>query len=85
MPALEREPVLEAHEQLLLSNFFMLSRTRPAAFEGIANLRLADVIALHQAEQWADYDLPLTEYVELMLELDSALKQFHKERRPSKR
>jgi hypothetical protein len=80
--ALDREPLLDADEQVLLGNFYMLSRLRPVAFDGIANLQLADIIALHKAERWEECGYTLIEYVELMLELDKSLKQFHKERRP---
>ncbi len=60
----------------------MLSRTRTQAFEGLGNLRLADIIALYEAEGWEGCDWTLVEYVELMLLLDSSLKTFYKERQP---
>ena len=74
--------MLDADEQLLLANFFTLSRTRPAAFEGFANLQLSDIISLHRAERWDEAGYTLLEYVDLMLELDNAFKQYHRERRP---
>jgi hypothetical protein len=67
-----------------LADFFALSKTRPPAFEGVGNLRLADIVTLYQARHWADAGLELGDYIDEMLRLDSTLKEYIKERTPSR-
>ena len=85
VPALERQPNLPSDLLALLSDFDWLNATRQQAFEGIGNLRLGDVAALHAAREWDAGGISLADYLGLMMTLDRALKRYYKERKPVKR
>jgi hypothetical protein len=84
VPALEREPVLETDLAELVIDFLALNKTRPPAFEGIGNLTLTDIVTLYEARRWVDAGYELGDYIDEMLRLDSTLKEYIKERTPSR-
>lgn len=61
-----------------------LSRTRAQAFSGLGSLCLQDIVTLYHAEQWADAEMALPDYIETMLFLDSAAREHYALKNPTK-
>ncbi len=82
VPAIENKPDLSRDPDLaeLLENYQILAQTRAPGFSGPGALRLSDIIALYHTEGWEAAEMSVSDYVRIMLDLDSVVQKYHAER-----